>query len=105
MSAAALKKPHGATLEDLLALPNEGQGYEIIDGELVEKAATWEHGGAQFLFGNVLRAYNRRPGGRYPGGWWFATEQLAPCFPDRIYRPDVAGWRREKVRSEERRVG
>lgn len=37
-----------ATLEALLAIPEENRRHEIIDGELIEKgAATGEHGGAQ----------------------------------------------------------
>ena len=98
MSAAALQKPRTATLADLLALPGEGQGYEIIDGELVEKETSAEHGSAQANL--VIRLggrFGRRPGGRWPGGWWFMTEILV-SFPgvENPLRPDVAAWRREK---------
>jgi Uma2 family endonuclease len=98
MSAAALKDPP-ATLEDLLALPDEGHGYEIVDGELVEKETSCEHSRAQANL--VIRLggrFGRRPGGRWPGGWWFATEALIafPGLKDPL-RPDVVGWRRDKV--------
>jgi hypothetical protein len=39
----------------------------------------------------------RRPGGRLPGGWWFATETEAAFAESDVYRPDVAGWRRERL--------
>lgn len=98
MSAAVLKKPYAATLEDLLALPGEGHGYEIVDGELIEKESSAEHGGSQADVAGVLRLrFGRRSGGRWPGGWWFATEVLIDFGPGHHYRPDVVGWRREKV--------
>ena len=98
MSAAALQKPRSATLTDLLALPGEGQGYEILDGELVEKETSAEHASAQAnLIGRLKHRFGRRPGGRWPGGWWFMVEALVafPQHPEPL-RPDVAGWRREK---------
>jgi Uma2 family endonuclease len=45
MSESARRK---ATLEDFWAIPEAARFHELIDGELVEKAApTGEHGGAQ----------------------------------------------------------
>ncbi len=98
MSAAALQKPRSATLADLLALPNEGQGYEIIDGELSEKETSAEHASAQANIVSRLKPrFGRQPGGRWPGGWWFMTEPLVE-FPGRSnpLRPDLAAWRRDK---------
>lgn len=99
MSTATARKLPSATLADLLALPDEGHGCEIIDGELVEKETSGEHGRAQTnLVTRLNSRFGRRPGGRRPGGWWFATEVLI-AFPDikDPLRPDVVGWRREKV--------
>ncbi|HEX7839729.1 MAG TPA: hypothetical protein VF469_19775 [Kofleriaceae bacterium] len=64
-----------ATLADLQALPEDVRA-EIIRGVIVEKAsASFEHGGAQVALGAILgRRFQRRPGGRWPGGWWFGTE-------------------------------
>ncbi len=56
------------------------------------------HGGAQA--GVVIQIggpYGRRPGGRRPGGWRFATETEILLADDQIYRPDVVGWRRERL--------
>jgi Uma2 family endonuclease len=100
MSAVAKKfsvKP--AMLEDLFAIPEEERHHELIDGELVEKgAASGEHGGAQADLVTTLNSrFGRRPGGRWPGGWWFATE-VEILFPrGQVFRPDVVGWRRERM--------
>lgn len=99
MSVTAEKlRPAGeATLADLLALPDEGRGYEIIDGELIEKETSAEHGVAQSRINRLLGPFDRRPGGRQPGGWWFATEVLIDFGPKQQVRPDVVGWRRERM--------
>jgi Uma2 family endonuclease len=88
-----------ATLEDLLAIPEEERHHEVIDGELVEKgAASGEHGGTQAdLVGTLRSRFGRSPGGRWPGGWWFATEVEIVFAPRQIFRPDVVGWRRERA--------
>ncbi|AUX24549.1 hypothetical protein SOCEGT47_050870 [Sorangium cellulosum] len=100
MSRVAKQLPgRPATLEDLLAIPEEVRRHEIIDGELIEKgAATGEHGGAQADLVTALNhRFGRRPGGRWPGGWWFATEVEISFAPGQVYRPDVVGWRRERA--------
>lgn len=90
---------HGnKTLADWLALP-EGSRFELIDGELVEKALpTIEHGVAQTsTAGEVRAAFGGKLGGpRGPGGWWIATE-VDLALDGRGYRPDVLGWRRERM--------
>jgi Uma2 family endonuclease len=100
MSAVAKKLPDNpATVEDLLAIPEAERHHEVIDGELVEKgAASGEHGGAQADLVTILNSrFGRRPGGRWPGGWWFATEVEIAFAQGQIFRPDVVGWRREQV--------
>lgn len=99
MSPAALKKPEPpATEADLLALPEQGRGFELIDGDLVEKQAGFRHGRAQFNLAGLLSPYRRRTGGGDGlGGWWFLTEQLVEFSPSQILRPDVAGWLRERL--------
>jgi Uma2 family endonuclease len=87
-----------ATIADLLAIPEENRRHEVIDGELVEKeAASGRHGGAQGRLFRHLGPYDRRPGGRSPGGWWFATETEIELEKSQVFRPDVAGWRRERM--------
>ena len=99
MSGAAeeLPSPGESTLADLLALPGEGRGYEILGGDLVEKETSAEHGVAQSRVARLLGPFDRRPGGRHPGGWWFAAEVLIDFGPEQKLRPDVVGWRRERM--------
>ncbi|WP_434045767.1 Uma2 family endonuclease [Sorangium cellulosum] len=101
----AAPKPGPATAADLLAIAEEQRFHEIVDGELVQKAVpSFEHGDAQSaIVAHVKAPFQRRPGGRWPGGWWFATEVEVELTPDQVYRPDVVGWRRE--RSPERPSG
>lgn len=87
-----------ATIADLLAIPEERRRHEIIEGVLVEKeAASGRHGGAQGRLFRQLGPYDRRPGGRSPGGWWFATEVEIQLADTEVFRPDVAGWRRDRL--------
>ena len=88
-------KLNAATLADLLAIPEERRRHEIIEGVLVEKeAASGRHGGAQVRLSRRLGPYDRRPGGRGPGGWWFATEVEIALSETDVFRPDVSGARR-----------
>lgn len=101
MSGASAEKLKGAsTLEDLMALPEEDR-YELIDGELSPKeAARGPHGRAQMAISSALyRPFVRGPGGPpdRPGGWWFASDVLVQLTPKQVRRPDVAGWRRERM--------
>lgn len=103
MSAPA-RRP--ATLEDLLAIPDERRFHELLGGTIVEKASpSGEHGSAQ---SSVVMAigpsYQRRKGGPgAPGGWWIATEVEVLLESGDLVRPDVLGWRRET--SPERPTG
>jgi Uma2 family endonuclease len=83
---------------NLLALPGDLPA-EIVDGEVVEKAApTFEHGDAQGAIVAAFRPVFHRPGGGDPpGGWWIATEVEVELAPPEVYRPDVVGWRRARV--------
>ena len=88
-----------ATIADFLAIPQEERFHEVIDGELVRKAMpTFEHGDAQSALASHLKGpFQRRPGGAFPGGWWIGTEVEVELAPSHVYRPDIAGWRRDRV--------
>lgn len=94
----AAEKRALATFDDLASLGDEVRA-EIIGGEIVEKASpTMEHGSAQTALGGYLhRRFNRKPGGRWPGGWWIATEVDVEYGAHELYRHDVVGWRRERL--------
>lgn len=92
------KPPQPATVAELLAIPEERRRHELIDGELIEKSiATGRHGGAQAKTTAKLDPYNRRAGRGGPGGWIIATEVQIRFAADQAPRPDVAGWRRERM--------
>ena len=92
-------QPSPATLEDLLAIPEEIRRHELIDGAIypTKEATTGEHGAAQWAVAGWTMPFGRRPGGRNPGGWWFATEVEIFFDVKNTFKPDVAGWRRERV--------
>lgn len=78
----------------------EDEPYELIDGELVLKeAARGPHGRAQTKLGELLGPFHRRAGGPpdRPGGWWFAADVLVSFSEGQVRRPDVSGWRRERM--------
>lgn len=86
-----------ATVDDLLAIPEDERYHEIIGGELVEKAqATGPHSFTQGQVAGQLGPFSRRFGGG-PGGWWILVEAQIDLGPRDLYRPDVAGWRRERL--------
>lgn len=97
MSFAVQKAP--ATIADLLAIPENERFHEIIGGELVRKAMpSIRHGGVQAgLTIQIGGPYNRRTGGRFPGGWRFATETEIRFEDAEVYRPYIAGWRRDRM--------
>ena len=98
MTARAPTAAAPATLADLLAIPEETRRHELIEGAIEDKgAATGEHGAAQNKLSVFTGPFGRRPGGRWPGGWWFATEVDVYFDPANTFRPDMAGWRRDRV--------
>lgn len=83
-----------ATAADLAALPEEAGG-EVVEGEIVYKASpSFEHGAAQgALVGQLMFGGGGRDGRR----WWLATEVEIELAAHEIYRPDIVGWRRDRV--------
>ena len=74
---------------------------EIVHGEIVRKASpSILHGRVQLAIGAaVVGSYEGSAGasaGR-PGGWVFANEVTIELGPEDVYRPDIAGWRIERV--------
>jgi Uma2 family endonuclease len=96
----AARKHSPATFADLELLGDTVHA-EIIGGTITEKASpTMEHGRAQKALGGYLhRRFDRKPGGRWPGGWWIGTEVDVEYQPHELYRHDIVGWRRERVPS------
>ena len=95
MSDAA---PRLATYEDLLTLPEDVRA-EVLGGQVVTAPAPLpKHSKAQ----GALRSFIGRPfddddGHGGPGGWWIFVEVDVALGPHDIVRPDLAGWRRERL--------
>ena len=90
--------PRLATYEDLLALPEDVRA-EIFGGQVVTAPAPLpKHSKAQ----GAIRSFIGRPfddddGHGGPGGWWIFVEVDIALGPHDIVRPDLAGWRRERL--------
>lgn len=95
MGPAESRRP--TTLEEFLALA-DGHRFELVRGTLVEKAApTFEHGLAQSGVDRTIGSrFARRAGGGGPAGWWFLVE-LDVLLGGDVLRPDVCGFRRERL--------
>jgi Uma2 family endonuclease len=87
-----------ATVDDLFAIAEGERRHELIEGVIEPKgAASGRHGAAQRKLSAHVDPFDRRPGRGGPGGWWFATEVDVLFDPANTFRPDVVGWRRERV--------
>jgi Uma2 family endonuclease len=93
-------KRRPATYEDLLALPEDVRA-EIVHGELVKLPAPLpEHSRLQrTLSSHIGRPFDDDDGRGGPGGWWILVEVDVRLDVHEIVRPDVAGWRRERLPS------
>jgi len=85
------------TADDLRTLYGEDSRWELIHGELSEKAMTRrEHGTATVGLVTALgRRFNRAPGSKWPGGWWIVTELHVQYETDELFCHDLCGYRRE----------
>jgi Uma2 family endonuclease len=86
-----------ATAEMLRQLHGEDSRFELIHGEISEKAMSRrEHASAQAtLLVPVSRRFDRKPGGKWPGGWKFMSELHVQYRDDEVFCHDLCGFRRE----------
>jgi Uma2 family endonuclease len=87
-----------ATYEDLCALP-EGVRAEVLGGQIVTMPSPLPgHNRIAFSIARVI-------GGKFdpddendgPGGWWLIPDVDVQLRRHDVVRPDVAGWRRERL--------
>jgi Uma2 family endonuclease len=85
-----------ASYADLVALP-EGIRGEVIGGEVVvAPSPSPEHQSSLGLIAaDLIGAFQRGRGG--PGGWWILPDVDVSFGPHDVLRPDLVGWRRERV--------
>ena len=84
--------------EDLLALPEDVRA-ELIEGSIqVSPAPLPRHskvqGSLRSLIGGPFEDDDGRGG---PGGWWILLEVDVRLSRHDVFRPDVSGWRRERL--------
>lgn len=86
-----------ATYEDLRALP-PGERAEILDGEvLLLPAPRPRHSKPRGALRRFIGGpYDDDHGHGGPGGWWIFVE-VDVRLGDEIVRPDLSGWRRERL--------
>lgn len=87
-----------ATYDDLLALPEDVRA-EVLSGEVVASPAPLPRhskvqGAARRFLGGPFDDDDGRGG---PGGWWIFVEVDVALGAHDIVRPDLAGWRRERL--------
>ncbi|MCG8555662.1 MAG: Uma2 family endonuclease [Proteobacteria bacterium] len=89
-----------ATYADLLDLPDE-QRAEVLAGRIATAPAPLPRhskvqGAARRFLGGPFDDDDGRGG---PGGWWIFVEVDVQLTPHDVVRPDLAGWRRERLQS------
>jgi Uma2 family endonuclease len=87
-----------ATYADLLSLPEDVRA-EVIAGKVVTSpAALPRHSNVQGAIRGFLGGSFHDDDGRGgPGGWWIFVEVDVALSEHDIVRPDLAGWRRERL--------
>lgn len=90
--------PKLATYADLMALPLDVRA-ELIAGEIVTAPAPLpRHSHVQRSAGRFIGGPFQDDDGRGgPGGWWIFVEVDVSLDRHDIVRPDVAGWRKERL--------
>lgn len=95
MSSAARQT---SPLDELL-LRGEDARLEVVDGALCGMETSGEHADAQSGIGAAIReGYHRASEGEgRGGGWWIYVAPASQLTIHEVYRPDLAGWRRDRV--------
>ena len=94
----ATPAPKLATYADLLALPADTRA-EVLAGEIITSPAPLpRHSKVQRAAGRFLGGpFDDDDGRGGPGGWWIFVEVDVALGRHDIVRPDLAGWRRERL--------
>ena len=86
------------TYADLLGLPDDVRA-EVINGEILTSPAPLpRHSKAQGAMRRFIGGpYDDDDGHGGPGGWWIFVEVDVQLGPHDVVRPDLAGWRRDRL--------
>lgn len=95
MADPAVRK---ATWEDILVYPEDAR-VEVLGGEIVTTPAPLpRHSKSQRALGRFIGGpFDDDDGRGGPGGWWIFIEVDVRLEPHEIVRPDLSGWRRERL--------
>lgn len=87
-----------STYADLAKLPDDVRA-EVLGGVVVmQPPPLLEHGRAQRSIGAFIgKPFDDDDGRGGPGGWWIASEVDVQLAEHEVVRPDVVGWRRERL--------
>lgn len=87
-----------ATYADLLSLPQDVRA-EVITGQIVTAPAPLpKHSRAQRSLSRFIGGpFDDDDGRGGPGGWWIFVEVDISFGPHDVVRPDLAGWRRDRL--------
>ncbi len=87
-----------ATYDDLLSLAPDVRA-EVVRGVIdVQPAPLPRHAKAQRALSRFLGGpFDDDDGRGGPGGWWILLEVDVRLSPNDIVRPDLSGWRRERL--------
>lgn len=98
LGAVSQRAPNLATFDDLLSL-GEDIRAEILAGEVITAPAPLpRHSNAQRALGRFVGGPFHDDDGRGgPGGWWIFVEVDIELSEHDVVRPDLAGWRRERL--------
>lgn len=93
-----------ATYDDLLALP-EGERAEVLGGDLLTLPAPRpRHARPQRSLARLIGGpFDDDDGFGGPGGWWIFLEVDVRLEPNEIVRPDLSGFRRERLSEPDQR--
>lgn len=101
MAVATL--PEVMTAEDLLALPEDGYRYELVEGEIIRMSPpSGEHGSLAGRFVHFLYVHEDSP---RPGHILVETGFILTRDPDTVRSPDVSYIRRDRVSREQLQRG
>ena len=101
-NASKVLQRGSATVDDFLAIPEKQRFHELIAGSLVQRASpVWRHQRvASGLHGLLFGAYDK-PAVKGRRGGWFLLPDVEIRFSARdVFRPDIAGWKRDQVPSD-----
>jgi len=98
MDAMTVASRRKFTAADLAQLHGEDSRFEVIHGELLEKAMPRvEHSAFEFKVGTAVgRRFDRNPSARWPGGWHILPELHVGYEDHEIFCHDLCGYRRER---------